>query len=51
MLINKITGETYKDRREAKTILGHYTYNQMVKDKTITFHNDITIYNDSDIVI
>lgn len=51
MLIHKPTGKIFKDRKEAKDILGHYTYNKALRDKEITFHNDITIYNNSDIVI
>ena len=51
MLIFKPTGESFKDRKEAKEKLGHYTYNKAVREKTITFHNDIDIYNKSDVII
>lgn len=50
MLINKITGETYKDRKEAKQKIGHYRYNQLVKNKMISFHNEITVYEAEDII-
>lgn len=51
MLIYKPTGESFKDRKEAKEKLGHYTYNKAVREKTITFHDDIDIYKKSDVII
>lgn len=50
MLINKITGEIFKDRKEAKDKLGHGQYNRLVRDKQITFHSEIDIYSKSDVI-
>ena len=41
MTINKITGETFKTRKEAKEYYGSAYYNKLVKDKIIYFTNYI----------
>lgn len=50
MLVNKLTGETYANRKEAKMKLGHPVYNKMVKEQTISFHSDITVYRADEII-
>lgn len=40
MIINKLTGDCFANRKEAKEKLGHSAYNRLVKDKMITFHSE-----------
>lgn len=35
MYINKLTGETFNNRKEAKQKLGRYYYEKLLKDKTL----------------
>ena len=35
MYIDKLTGETFNNRKEAKQKLGRYYYEKLLKDKTL----------------
>lgn len=37
------TGETFKDRKEAKNKLGNYNYNRLIKANKIKFINNKTV--------
>lgn len=39
MYINKLTGETFNNRKEAKKKLGRYYYEKLLKDKTLYIIN------------
>lgn len=39
MYINKLTGETFNNRKEAKQKLGRYYYEKLLKDKTLYIIN------------
>lgn len=49
MIINKITGEEYRTRKEAKEKLGHTLYNIMVKKKDLLF--TVNVYEPTDIIL
>lgn len=41
------TNMTFKDRKEAKKIMGHKNYNKAVKNHEFTFHDDRIINNNN----
>lgn len=45
---NIITNEVYKDRKEAKTIMGHAAFNKALQNGEIVL---ITAYKNTDIII
>lgn len=49
MIFNKITNETYANRKEAKEKLGHANFNRMLKNGEITFI--VTVANATDIIL
>lgn len=47
MIKNKITGEIYTNRKEAKEIMGHSNYNKALSNGDI----EIITYKETDIII
>lgn len=45
MYINKLTGEIFNNRKEAKQKLGRYYYEKLLKDKTL-FITDYVAYHE-----
>lgn len=49
MIHNKITNETYTDRREAKTVMGHAAYNKAVKRGELEYI--VSTHDTTDIIL
>lgn len=49
ILINRITGEIYENRKQAKEILGHANFNRMLKNGEIYFK--VKLFNPTDIIL
>lgn len=49
ILINRITGEIYENRKQAKEILGHTNFNRMLKNGEIYFK--VKLFNPTDIIL
>lgn len=49
MILNKITKETYPDRKEAKRVMGHANYNKAVKRGELEYV--ISTHRASDIIL
>ena len=49
MILNKITKETYPDRKEAKRVMGHANYNKAVKRGELEYI--ISTHRASDIIL
>ena len=49
MILNKITKETYPDRKEAKRVMGHANYNKAVKRDELEYI--ISTHRASDIIL
>lgn len=49
MILNKLTNETYPNRKEAKRVMGHTAYNKAVKQGDIEYI--ITTHKASDIIL
>ena len=45
MYINRLTKETYRNRKEAKIALGTSRFNRMLKEQMLSFVNDIPFAN------
>ena len=45
MYINRLTKETYRNRKEAKIALGTSRFNRMFKEQMLSFVNDIPFAN------
>lgn len=49
MILNKITKETYPDRKEAKRVMGHANYNKAVRRGELEYI--ISTHRASDIIL
>ena len=49
MILNKITKETYTDRKEAKMVIGHANFNKAVKRGELEYI--ISTHRASDIIL
>ena len=49
MILNKLTNETYPNRKEAKKSMGHAAFNKALKCGNLEYI--ITIYDTTDVII
>ncbi len=52
-IVNKLTGETFANRKEAKVKMGHANYNRAIKQGNILVwkEDEVTIHDACDIII